>query len=101
MQPRYTLEAASRFGRAEQTRADRLGRRRTGSSSSPTPNGSPADIPGARLERIEDSYTFVSIDQPERTAELIAAFAREPVPALELKPRPWRPDREIAWHALK
>jgi len=35
----------------------------------------------ARLERIEDSYTFVSIDQPQRTAELIAAFAREPVPA--------------------
>jgi pimeloyl-ACP methyl ester carboxylesterase len=34
----------------------------------------------ARLEPIEDSYTFVSIDQPERTAELIAAFAREPVP---------------------
>lgn len=34
----------------------------------------------ARLERIEDSYTFVSIDQPERTAELIAAFAREPAP---------------------
>lgn len=36
----------------------------------------------ARLERIEDSFTFVSIDQPERTAELIAAFAREPAPAL-------------------
>src|ERR1041385_2160733 len=35
----------------------------------------------ARLERIEDSYTFVSIDQPERTAELLAAFGREPVPA--------------------
>jgi pimeloyl-ACP methyl ester carboxylesterase len=32
------------------------------------------DIPGARLERIEDSYTFVSEDQPERTAELIRAF---------------------------
>jgi len=38
-------------------------------------------FPDARLERIEDSYTFVSIDQPARTAELIAAFAREPVPA--------------------
>jgi pimeloyl-ACP methyl ester carboxylesterase len=36
-------------------------------------------FPNARLELIEDSYTFVSIDQPERTAELIAAFAREPV----------------------
>jgi pimeloyl-ACP methyl ester carboxylesterase len=36
-----------------------------------------ADIPGARLERIEDSYTFVPEDQPERTAELIARFASE------------------------
>jgi pimeloyl-ACP methyl ester carboxylesterase len=39
------------------------------------------DIPNARLERIEGSYTFVSIDQPARTAELIAAFVREPVAA--------------------
>ncbi len=37
------------------------------------------EIPNARLERIEGSYTFVSIDQPARTAELISAFAREPV----------------------
>jgi pimeloyl-ACP methyl ester carboxylesterase len=35
-------------------------------------------IKGATLERIEDSYTFVSEDQPERLAELIARFAREP-----------------------
>jgi pimeloyl-ACP methyl ester carboxylesterase len=35
-----------------------------------------AAFPDARLERIEDSYTFVSIDQPGRTAELIADFAR-------------------------
>jgi pimeloyl-ACP methyl ester carboxylesterase len=35
-------------------------------------------ITGATLERIEDSYTFVSEDQPERLAELIARFAREP-----------------------
>lgn len=32
-------------------------------------------FPNARLERIEDSFTFVSLDQPERTASLIAAFA--------------------------
>jgi pimeloyl-ACP methyl ester carboxylesterase len=32
-------------------------------------------IRGATLEKIEDSYTFVSEDQPERLAELIAAFA--------------------------
>ncbi|MHB8532242.1 MAG: alpha/beta fold hydrolase [Solirubrobacteraceae bacterium] len=40
-----------------------------------------ADLPDARLELIEDSYTFVSVDQPARTAELIAQFAREPVAA--------------------
>jgi pimeloyl-ACP methyl ester carboxylesterase len=38
-------------------------------------------IPGARLEPIEDSYTFVSEDQPERLAELIRGFVREPVTA--------------------
>jgi pimeloyl-ACP methyl ester carboxylesterase len=36
-----------------------------------------ATIPGARLEKIEDSYTFVSEDQPQRLAELIEAFALE------------------------
>jgi pimeloyl-ACP methyl ester carboxylesterase len=35
-------------------------------------------IRGAKLERIQDSYTFVPEDQPERLAELIARFAREP-----------------------
>jgi pimeloyl-ACP methyl ester carboxylesterase len=40
------------------------------------------EIPNARLEQIEDSYTFVSIDQPARTAELIAGFVREPVAAV-------------------
>ena len=35
-----------------------------------------AAFPNGRLERIEDSYTFVSIDQSERTAELIGAFVR-------------------------
>ena len=34
------------------------------------------DIPGARLEWIEDSYTFVSEDQPERLAKLIEDFTR-------------------------
>jgi len=34
-------------------------------------------IPNARLERIEDSKTFVPIDQPERLAELIGSFIRE------------------------
>ena len=35
-----------------------------------------ADIPGARLERIDDSYAFTPIDQPERTAELIVEHMR-------------------------
>jgi pimeloyl-ACP methyl ester carboxylesterase len=39
------------------------------------------DIPNARLERIDDALSFVPVDQPARTAELIAAFAREPRPA--------------------
>ena len=38
-------------------------------------------IRGATLERIDDSYTFVSEDQPERLAELIEAFARAAAPA--------------------
>jgi pimeloyl-ACP methyl ester carboxylesterase len=37
------------------------------------------DIPGSRLEWIEDAYTFSMEDQPERLADLIAGFVREPV----------------------
>ena len=40
-----------------------------------------AALPAARLEWIEDSYTFSAEDRPERLAELIAAFVREPAPA--------------------
>jgi pimeloyl-ACP methyl ester carboxylesterase len=38
-------------------------------------------IRGATLERIEDSYTFVSEDQPARLASLIETFARDAAPA--------------------
>jgi pimeloyl-ACP methyl ester carboxylesterase len=73
---RYTLDAAQRFGEftkpvmiawAPEDRFFKLryAERMTGS------------FPNARLERIEDSLTFVSLDQPERTASLIAAFASE------------------------
>jgi pimeloyl-ACP methyl ester carboxylesterase len=77
---RYTLEAATKFAQfdkpvllawAPEDRffkfryAERLAR----------------DFPNARLERVENSLTFVPIDQPSRTAELIAAFAREQVKA--------------------
>ena len=80
MDPKYTLEAAAAFkdlqipvliAWAPEDRffklanAERMAR----------------EIPNARLERIEGSYTFVSVDQPARTAELISAFAREPVAA--------------------
>lgn len=39
------------------------------------------EFPNGRLELIEDSLTFVSEDQFERLAELIAAFVREPYDA--------------------
>jgi pimeloyl-ACP methyl ester carboxylesterase len=38
-------------------------------------------LPNARLEWIEDSYTFSPEDQPTRLAELIAGFVREPASA--------------------
>jgi pimeloyl-ACP methyl ester carboxylesterase len=37
-----------------------------------------ASMPNARVERIPDAKTFVSIDQPDRLAEAIRAFVREP-----------------------
>jgi pimeloyl-ACP methyl ester carboxylesterase len=46
------------------------------------------DFPNARLERIEDSRTFVSLDQPQRTTELIASFVREPVGSAAQWPSP-------------
>ncbi len=39
------------------------------------------DFPQGRLEKIDDSYTYVSEDQPERLAKLIAELAREPAAA--------------------
>jgi pimeloyl-ACP methyl ester carboxylesterase len=76
----YTLDAAERFGAFDKpvliawAPEDRLfpfrhAERMTGA------------FPDARLELIEDSYTFVSIDQPARIADLIASFARVPVAA--------------------
>jgi pimeloyl-ACP methyl ester carboxylesterase len=78
--PRYTLEAAERLGEFDRPvllvwtpekdffkweYAERLAKA----------------FPDARLERIDDSYTFVPEDQPERLAQLIAEFARRPVAA--------------------
>jgi len=38
------------------------------------------EMPNARLERVEDSYAFVPVDQPARVADLIRAFVREQQP---------------------
>ncbi len=40
-----------------------------------------ATIPGARFELVDGARTFSPEDRPARLAELIAAFAREPVPS--------------------
>jgi pimeloyl-ACP methyl ester carboxylesterase len=78
MSPRYTREAAARFDEFKKpvliawAPDDRFFKFRFAERLAEA-------FPDARLERIEDSYTFVSIDQPERTAELIASFAREPL----------------------
>ena len=37
-----------------------------------------AAVPDGTVEEIEDSYTFIAEDQPERLAEVIAAFVRRP-----------------------
>jgi pimeloyl-ACP methyl ester carboxylesterase len=76
LRPRYTLEAAARLRRFEKpaliawSPEDRFfpfehGRRLA------------ALLPDARLEEIHDSRAFVSEDQPERTAEVIARFIGE------------------------
>jgi pimeloyl-ACP methyl ester carboxylesterase len=35
-------------------------------------------LPQSRLERVEDSYTFIPEDQPDRLVDLIRDFARQP-----------------------
>ncbi|HEY2217324.1 MAG TPA: alpha/beta fold hydrolase, partial [Solirubrobacteraceae bacterium] len=73
---RYTLDAAERFGEFEKpvllawAPEDRFFKLRFAERLA-------GAIPNARLELIEDSYTFAPLDQPARTAELIAAFASE------------------------
>jgi pimeloyl-ACP methyl ester carboxylesterase len=75
---RYTLEAAERFGEFKKpvliawAPEDRFFKFRSAERLGQA-------FPDARLDRIEDSYTFVPIDQPERTADLIASFVREPL----------------------
>jgi pimeloyl-ACP methyl ester carboxylesterase len=74
--PRYTQEAAKRFGEFDKPVLIAWGQEK---DFFPAEYGErlSRDFPNARLERIEDSYTFVPEDQPERLVELIATFARE------------------------
>jgi pimeloyl-ACP methyl ester carboxylesterase len=78
--PRYTLEAAEKLRSFERPALlawaveDRFFKISYAERLADT-------IRGATLERIDDSYTFVSEDQPERLAGLISAFAREAAPA--------------------
>ncbi len=62
---------------ASSARCDSPGRPRTASFGSPTPSGSAAMVPDARIETIADAKTFVALDQPARVAELIAEFVAE------------------------
>jgi pimeloyl-ACP methyl ester carboxylesterase len=77
--PRYTLAAAERLHEFEKPVLIAWA---TEDKFFPFEHGErlAATFPNARFERIEDSRTFVSEDQPERTAELIAQFAHEPRP---------------------
>jgi pimeloyl-ACP methyl ester carboxylesterase len=73
---KYTFDAAEKLSRQERptllawAREDRFFKPEFAARLAET-------IPGARLEWIDDSYTFVSEDQPERLASLIEEFARD------------------------
>jgi pimeloyl-ACP methyl ester carboxylesterase len=78
--PRHTFDAAEKLSRQERptllawAREDRFFKAEFAERLAET-------IPGTRLEWIEDSYTFVPEDQPERLAELVGTFARNPAQA--------------------
>ena len=75
---RYTNEAADRLGGFAKpaliawSREDRLFKPAHAEALA-------RDLPNARLEWVEDARTFSMEDNPERVAELIAGFVREPV----------------------
>lgn len=74
---RQTIEAAERLRSFDRpaliawARGDRVFKQRDAERLA-------ADLPNARLELIDESRAFVPVDQPERLAELIATFVREP-----------------------
>lgn len=74
---RHTNEAADLLGRF--TRPTLLAWSRDDRFFKPhEAEGLARDLPNARLVWIDDARTFVSEDQPERLAELIDEFVREP-----------------------
>ena len=75
---RYTLEAAERLPEFEAPTLIAWSRE---DQFFPTWHAKQlaALLPDAKLEWIEDSYTFSPEDKPERVAELIAGFVRDPV----------------------
>jgi pimeloyl-ACP methyl ester carboxylesterase len=76
MNKRYTLEAAERLRQFDRPTLfawapdDRLFKLSDAERLAQA-------IPSARIETIPDARTFVSLDQPRRLAELIAAFMAE------------------------
>jgi pimeloyl-ACP methyl ester carboxylesterase len=74
--PKHTFDAAEKLSRQERptllawAREDRFFKPKFAERLAET-------IPGTRLDWIEDSYTFVPEDQPERLASLIEEFARD------------------------
>jgi pimeloyl-ACP methyl ester carboxylesterase len=77
MDERHTREAAERFPGFDRpaliawSREDRFFRTEFAGRLA-------GALPNARLEWIDDAYTLASEDQPDRLAELIAGFVREP-----------------------
>jgi pimeloyl-ACP methyl ester carboxylesterase len=79
--PRYTEEAAKHFKEFDKPVLVVWG---TEKDFFPTEYGErlARDFPNGRFEPVDDCYTFVSEDQPERLSKLIAEFVREPVGAV-------------------
>jgi pimeloyl-ACP methyl ester carboxylesterase len=77
---RYTIEAADKLGEFQKpaliawSREDRFFKPEHAEALA-------RELPQARLEWIDDARTFSMEDNPERVAELIGGFVREPVPA--------------------
>jgi len=74
---RETMRAIGDPARIRPPNADRLGPQGPVLRRANSPNGLPADIPGARLEWLPDAHTFTPLDAPEQLAALITEFAAD------------------------